>query len=821
MAATVTFDVATVTHTLDPFFSGIGSSIYNWQAYANSSYRASFADYAPELIRWNPWDTHGGTPSNPGGLPYNAYHTYFRDFCVALGFPVWLGMTGRPQSLPSTRASNDPTNYADNGTGGSPLDLAQWYEDYVQHGINVVMLASYNEPGNTVHGQVGVQNGPGNGPWFGDGDPVTDFETRQCETLCQTAIHRPYYLAHKTIAQSHGWTLPPFTLAGGDLNAQQYSLNWIPMYVEGQCIDGSAWPYGDGNQAYFDALESHPYAGIGGFGDSSRDQGAFNAVWYDPAGYVTMNDTVGFKHWARYAREYLDSKGLQSKSLVAGETAINAGGGNNENALAGIWEAQNLIFAASYAGRYKITKLISWSTEAHPDSEGTGSLRLMDSNTWTLRTRACILRDIVHYFSRTYKRQLIAGQDTVNSGSDMTPAGYSAEGRNNSVPAVVACAGLNSAGNRVGVLLANIDGTNSHTANVSWTNGNPNGTATYKEALTSFTGTGSTRVPSGTQTLSGSSFSRVLQPYSAVLIEIPVQASGGSAPVNTSLPTISGSTDQGKTLTANPGVWTGGPTFTYQWLRNATAIGGATSSTYTTTAADIGSLVSVTVTGTNGAGSSSATSGTVGPIRAPVTGNAVGVTTIGGTWHQAPAAGYANAFVGFTIPAGHSYQLGVVKAYMSGSPAAGTLRMRAAVWTDSNGEPGTVAATWGSVTITGGATPTVASWKEWATTNVPVLTAGDYWLGLVADPAGASCAQIAVESGGLAYFGVNGSYTTLAVGDPWTDSNGGTDQLTFSIYAEFIEPLSGRRRVLGGRTYNPAGRTHNPAGRVKDGGGGL
>jgi DNA/RNA endonuclease G (NUC1) len=62
-------------------------------------------------------------------------------------------------------------------------------------------------------------------------------------------------------------------------------------------------------------------------------------------------------------------------------------------------------------------------------------------------------------------------------------------------------------------------------------------------------------------------------------------------------PTISGTATAGSTLSANAGTWTSGVTLAYQWLRDGTAISGATASTYTVVAADRGHKLSVTVTG--------------------------------------------------------------------------------------------------------------------------------------------------------------------------------------------------------------------------------
>jgi hypothetical protein len=85
-------------------------------------------------------------------------------------------------------------------------------------------------------------------------------------------------------------------------------------------------------------------------------------------------------------------------------------------------------------------------------------------------------------------------------------------------------------------------------------------------------------------------------------------------PVNTALPTISGTVAQGQLLTAVVGTWTGSPTFTFQWRRcDATGgacvdIAGATGQTYLLGAADMGTTIRVAVTGTNAAGSASAVS---------------------------------------------------------------------------------------------------------------------------------------------------------------------------------------------------------------------
>jgi hypothetical protein len=103
-----------------------------------------------------------------------------------------------------------------------------------------------------------------------------------------------------------------------------------------------------------------------------------------------------------------------------------------------------------------------------------------------------------------------------------------------------------------------------------------------------------------------------------------VTASGGGAPTNTALPAISGTTQQGQTLTASTGTWTGSPTsFAYQWRDCDTSgascanISGATNSSYTLASADVGHTVRVVVTATNSSGSAPATSAQTATVTAP------------------------------------------------------------------------------------------------------------------------------------------------------------------------------------------------------------
>ena len=88
---------------------------------------------------------------------------------------------------------------------------------------------------------------------------------------------------------------------------------------------------------------------------------------------------------------------------------------------------------------------------------------------------------------------------------------------------------------------------------------------------------------------------------------------GGNAPVNTVAPAITGTAQEGQTLTCSTGTWSGSPTYTYQWKRNGSNIGSATNSTYVLVTADVGQSIKCTVTATNFIGSATADSNTVTP----------------------------------------------------------------------------------------------------------------------------------------------------------------------------------------------------------------
>ncbi len=148
---------------------------------------------------------------------------------------------------------------------------------------------------------------------------------------------------------------------------------------------------------------------------------------------------------------------------------------------------------------------------------------------------------------------------------------------------------------------------------------------------------------------------------SASATSAPSSVVDGLAPANTALPSISGTPEDGQTLTGANGTWTGTPpiTYSYQWRRcdlaggSCANIGGATSSTYSLVPADIGSRLRLVVTATNGEGPVSATSAASPAVEAvppantalpSISGTATDgqtLTASNGTWTGSPTIAYA------------------------------------------------------------------------------------------------------------------------------------------------------------------------------------
>ena len=142
--------------------------------------------------------------------------------------------------------------------------------------------------------------------------------------------------------------------------------------------------------------------------------------------------------------------------------------------------------------------------------------------------------------------------------------------------------------------------------------------------------------------------------------DVVVASAPTAPPTNTALPTISGTPQQGNTLTESDGTWTGSPTsYSYQWLvcdsagTNCSTASGETDKTYVLGASDVGHTIRGIDTATNAGGSTPATTAatpviTAATVSAPsntalptISGTATQgqtLSTTNGTWTGSPTS---------------------------------------------------------------------------------------------------------------------------------------------------------------------------------------
>jgi hypothetical protein len=272
-----------------------------------------------------------------------------------------------------------------------------------------------------------------------------------------------------------------------------------------------------------------------------------------------------------------------------------------------------------------------------------------------------------------------------------------------------------------------------------------------------------------------------------------------SPPINTVKPTISGAAQQGATLTAASGTWTGTGTITFtdRWQRcspGGTCTDVGTGQTYTVAAADVGATLRVIVTGTNTVGSADATSAptatVVGPSTAPT--NTVAPTVTGtpqvdqaltaapGTWtgtqpiafayqwqrcnasgaacaNIAGAAAQAATYTVVTADAGATLRVVVTGTNGAGN-ASGTSSATAVVQSAANPPPAGIVALWHMDETTGTVMHDAAGSHNGTLQNVALAQPG---------------------FAGLAY-GFTGSSTVLVPSA--ADLNAGAKTLTVTIH---------------------------------------
>jgi hypothetical protein len=266
----------------------------------------------------------------------------------------------------------------------------------------------------------------------------------------------------------------------------------------------------------------------------------------------------------------------------------------------------------------------------------------------------------------------------------------------------------------------------------------------------------------------------------------PGNSGGGSAPTNSTPPSIGGNPVQGSSVTCSTGTWNGSPTsYTYAWLDNGSPISGATNSSYTIQASDVGQSLTCSVTASNGSGTSAAaTSAAVVPssnatapanTAAPsITGQAVQGGTLtcnNGTWTGTAPSTYTYAWSrnGSQIATGSTYVVTAadvgqaITCTVTASNSAGTISATStAVTPTASSGTGTV-----GVTIDNGAVYTDTP----AVTVTAVAPSGTTAV-IISDDGSFAEAQTFPVAG-------NSEYS-------WTLQTSGNERLPKTVYVRFV-----------------------------------
>lgn len=208
--------------------------------------------------------------------------------------------------------------------------------------------------------------------------------------------------------------------------------------------------------------------------------------------------------------------------------------------------------------------------------------------------------------------------------------------------------------------------------------------------------------------------------------------SPGNPPANTTLPNVTGSSQQSQTLRTDNGTWTGSPTrYSYAWQdcvssqANCTTISGATSSSYTLQASDVGHTIRSEVTATNAGGSSTASSQPTAVVSAGAGGPTFGKTAIG--------ASFANLIADRkrceVYPAPSSGKVTKLSAYLAGGTVSGTQNIEGVIYAYSNGAPTSLLAT--SRQLAFASTNRVGWYDLTFATPPPVTSGATYCIGFI------------------------------------------------------------------------------------------
>ncbi len=201
-------------------------------------------------------------------------------------------------------------------------------------------------------------------------------------------------------------------------------------------------------------------------------------------------------------------------------------------------------------------------------------------------------------------------------------------------------------------------------------------------------------------------------------------------PVSTLAPTITGTAQQGQTLTEHHGSWTNAPTgYGYQWQQcnslgeGCLPISGAKAQTYVPVTVDVGHELRVQETASNAGGTSSpATSGATAVVQQGST--TFGKTSVGGSSDNFLAdrkrvSRYALAAAGSVTK---------LSVYLTPTGTAGQQVLKGLLYADTGTAPGALLGVTEQLTFT---STSAAGWYDLVFSSPVKLAAANYWIGVI------------------------------------------------------------------------------------------
>jgi len=262
-----------------------------------------------------------------------------------------------------------------------------------------------------------------------------------------------------------------------------------------------------------------------------------------------------------------------------------------------------------------------------------------------------------------------------------------------------------------------------------------------------------------------------------------------SAPANTGVPVVSGTATQGQSLSTSSGSWSGSPapSYTYQWQDcsstggSCTSISGATASSYTLAASDVGHTIVAVVTATNSQGHASASSSATPVVQAASSGPPAPSGFRGGDYSveantvSLTGTGQALATQATISSTGALSDMFVYQAAgMSGSPT-----IEAAVYADKNGYPGAQIGDSASNALSSAGWLDMGGLQVGSAGSMTVTAGQKVWLIIHAQ--GSSTLKLA-EKGGCSGQAWKITNSPSWLDDPWPSGGTGTSDCSVSAY---------------------------------------